>query len=123
MSDSPGSREAHSYSWEKLESDQPMPLVHRRRIHGDRMTVARVRLEKGFKIDPHSHPEEQIVLILSGSIRFLLGESPHQEEVVLGAEEILQVPGGVPHGAEALEETVVLDLFSPPARATGVDRG
>lgn len=108
--------------WNDLEADHPMPLLERRRVHGERMTVARVVLQKGFRIDPHAHEEEQIAIILSGKIRFLVGEAGNQKEMVLGADELLHFPSNVPHGAEALEETVVLDLFSPPAKATGLDR-
>lgn len=122
MSDSHAFHEARRIRWKDLEADHPMPLLERRRIHGDRMTVARVRLEKGFKIEPHSHDEEQIAIVLSGKIRFLVGEASGRKEFVLGPDELLHFPSNVPHGAEALEETLVLDLFSPPARTTGLDR-
>jgi len=114
---------ARRISWSDLEADHPMPLLERRRVHGDRMTVARILLRKGFKIDPHAHDEEQIAVVLSGKIRFLVGEPSDQREVVVGADELLHLPPNVPHGAEALEETIVLDLFSPPAKETGIDRG
>jgi quercetin dioxygenase-like cupin family protein len=113
---------ARRIGWSDLEADHPMPLIERKRMHGERMTVARVVLRKGFRIDPHAHDEEQIAIILSGKIRFLVGETGSQRELVLGADELLHLPSNVPHGAEALEETVVLDLFSPPAKATGLDR-
>ena len=108
--------------WNELEVDHPMPLLERRRMHGERMTVARVVLRSGFRLDPHSHREEQITIVLSGRIRFLVGEAGGRREVIVGAGELIHLPPGVPHGAEALEETVVLDLFSPPARETGIDR-
>jgi quercetin dioxygenase-like cupin family protein len=108
--------------WSDLEADHPMPLLERRRVHGDRMTVARIQLRKGFRIDPHAHDEEQITVVLSGKLRFLVGDPGSQTEVIVGADELLHLPANVPHGAEALEETIVLDLFSPPAKATGIDR-
>ncbi len=122
MSETERKAEARRVRWADLEADHPMPLLERKRIHGDRMTVARVLLRKGFRIDPHSHDEEQVAIILSGKIRFLVGAPGHQKEIVVGADELLHFPSNVPHGAEALEETVVLDLFSPPAKETGIDR-
>jgi quercetin dioxygenase-like cupin family protein len=95
--------------WSDLEADH-------------RMTVARIQLRKGFRIDPHAHDEEQITVVLSGKLRFLVGDPGSQTEVIVGADELLHLPANVPHGAEALEETIVLDLFSPPAKATGIDR-
>ncbi len=122
MSETGCKAEARKIRWADLEADYPMPRLERKRIHGDRMTVARVLLRKGFQIEPHSHDEEQIAIVLSGKIRFLVGAPGDRKEIVVGADELLHFPSNVPHGAEALEETVVLDLFSPPAQATGIDR-
>ncbi|MFQ5720535.1 MAG: cupin domain-containing protein [Acidobacteriota bacterium] len=115
-------RQARKIRWSDLETDHPMPLLDRQRIHGEKMTVARVRLEKGFKIDPHAHDEEQISLVVSGQIRFLVGAPPDQEEIIATANEALVLPPNVPHGAEALEDSLAIDLFSPPAQQTGIDR-
>jgi quercetin dioxygenase-like cupin family protein len=122
MSESRASTGARKVRWEDLEADHPVPLLERRRIHAERMTVARVHLLRGFKIDPHSHEEEQIAVVLSGKIRFLVGEPQDRKEILLGADELLHFPSNVPHGAEALEDSLVLDIFSPPARETGIDR-
>jgi quercetin dioxygenase-like cupin family protein len=113
---------ARKVQWKDLEADHPMPLLERRWVHGNQMTVARVQLQKGFTIEPHAHYEEQIAIVLSGSLRFLVGEPSAREEIIVGAEELLILPSNVPHGALALEDAVVLDLFSPPARETGLDR-
>lgn len=122
MSAKPPSLEDLRIRWKDLEADHPMELLERRRIHGQQMTVARVELKKGFKIAPHAHYEEQIAILLTGKIRFLLGEEPHQQEVIVGADELVHLPSNMPHGAVALEDSLVLDLFSPPARETGIDK-
>lgn len=122
MSESGKAREAVRYRWGELEADHPMPLLERRRIHGDQMTVAHVSLHKGFRIDPHAHYEEQIAIVITGKIRFLLGEPSNRKEVIVGADELVHLPSNVPHGAEALEDSLVIDLYSPPALETGVDR-
>ena len=125
MSESRTPAEVRKIRWKDLEADHPVPLLERRRIHGDQMTVARVQLRKGFKIEPHAHHEEQIAprpSVKRDVLRFLVGEPAGQKEVIVGGDELLHLPSNVPHGAEALEDTLVIDLFSPPASETGIDR-
>jgi quercetin dioxygenase-like cupin family protein len=61
--------------------------------------------------------------IISGRLRFGLGAegSPERREVTLGPGEVIHLPSNVPHSADALEETVVLDVFAPPSAGTGID--
>ncbi len=110
------------YRWPELPADHPMPLLERRRFAGERMTVARIVLKKGCQVPLHSHENEQISLIVSGRLRFGVGEGGSQE-ITVGSGEVLHLPPNVPHSAYAEEETVVLDLFSPPATSTGIDQG
>lgn len=118
--EAPGGATAHA--WRDLTPDHPLPLVERRRVHGERMTVARIELKRGFRIDTHAHDEEQITVVESGRLRFRLGAGEAESIRVVAAGELLVLPPGTPHGAEAIEDTVVLDLYSPPARETGLDR-
>lgn len=74
------------------------------------MTVARVYLNKGCIVPEHSHPNEQVSMMEQGALRFVFPG----EEVVLRAGEVLRIPSNVPHSAEALEDSVGIDLFSPP---------
>jgi quercetin dioxygenase-like cupin family protein len=73
------------------------------------MTLARILLRRGAVVPEHLHDNEQIATVISGRLRFRLGD----EETELGAGQSLRVPGGVPHRVEALEDSVVLDVFSP----------
>ena len=86
--------------------------------------ISRVKLSAGFELASHHHPNEQIVVVLSGRCRFTLG-TPGQPDVrtvdIVGGD-VLVVPSNVPHSCTALEETLILDLFSPPSEKTGVDR-
>lgn len=118
------SRKAQVHSWDSLPVDHPVDLIDRRRIFGEQMMVAQVELKKGFRVAPHEHDSEQIAVVLSGKIRFELFDTGTDEPrvVVLEANQVLHLPGGVRHGAEALEETLVLDLFSPPSQSMGVDQ-
>jgi len=107
-----------------LPTDTPMPLIDRQRIMGDNMMVSRVVLHKGFRVGRHTHDNEQIAIVLSGRVNFLLGEegadSAYEEELVGG--QAIVFPANVPHGAHAIEETIILDIFSPPSEKTGIDR-
>ncbi len=111
------------YRWEDLTTDAPMPLLERQRIIGEKVMISRVMLARGCKVPMHAHANEQMACIMSGRLRFVLeAESgPDRREVVVHAGEVLHLPCEVPHSAEALEDTVVLDIFSPPSVTTGID--
>lgn len=111
------------YRWTDLSRDHPMPLIERRRIIGQRMMISEVLLHKGFRLGTHAHDNEQFAVVLSGRIRFGIGadDSPQRSEVTLTGGEVIHLPANLPHSAEALEETLILDLFSPVSMGTGVD--
>jgi quercetin dioxygenase-like cupin family protein len=100
-----------------------MPLIDRRRIIGDKMMISEVHLRRGFKVPTHQHENEQFAIVLSGRIRFGLGAdgAPDRYEATLTGGEVIHLPSNLPHSAEALEDTHILDLFSPPSAGTGVD--
>jgi quercetin dioxygenase-like cupin family protein len=98
------------YDWTNVETEQLTPLFARQMIHGETMTMARIYLKKGCVVPEHSHPNEQISTMEKGRLRFLLDGC----EIVLAPGQSLQIPANVPHSAEALEDCVALDLFSPP---------
>lgn len=107
-------------AWDALASDSPMALLSRRRVIGEKVMISRVVLERGCDVPVHAHENEQISVIVSGRLRFTLGPERAVREVVAG--EVLLLPPNCPHGAFAVEETVVLDVFAPPSSATGIDR-
>ncbi|CAN5754161.1 hypothetical protein BH11PLA1_BH11PLA1_08190 [soil metagenome] len=112
------------YAWSDLATDTPMPLLERQRVIGAQAMISRVRLARGCIVPTHAHANEQFAVILSGRIRFCLGaeNSPDRREATLGPGEIVHLPADFPHSAEALEETLILDVFSPPSLMTGIDR-
>ena len=61
--------------------------------------------------------------MLSGRVRFTLGEPGSERTVELVGGQVLLVPPNVRHGAEAIETSELLDVFSPPSDTTGVDAG
>jgi quercetin dioxygenase-like cupin family protein len=88
-------------------------MLDRRLITGDRMMLAHVYLKQGCVVPKHSHENEQITYILEGALRFWIGED-EKKEVVVRAGEVLHIPSHVPHKAEAIEDTLDVDIFSPP---------
>ena len=75
--------------------------------------VAHVYLQQGAIVPEHSHHNEQITYVLKGKLRFWVGDD-FSEMVDVGEGEVLHLPSNVPHKAEALEETLDVDIFSPP---------
>ena len=75
--------------------------------------LAHVYLDKGAIVPKHQHENEQLTYILDGCLRFRIGED-QLEEVVVRAGEVLVIPSNVPHSAEAIEDTLDVDVFCPP---------
>src|SRR5580692_1918019 len=98
------------YCWNQVEKQQINPLTVRQVIHGQTMSIARFELRKGAAVAEHSHHNEQIATVQSGSLRFTVAG----EEVVLRSGESLCIPPHVPHSAEALEDSTAVETFSPP---------
>jgi len=67
-------------------------------------------LEAGSKMPEHQHPQEQIVHILEGRMKLIVNGTPHE----LTAGDSFYLASNVPHGVETIEDTRVLDTFSPP---------
>jgi len=104
---------ARHIRWDDLPRETLNPLLDRKLITGERMMLAHVYLKKGCLVPRHSHENEQLTYILEGALHFWLGED-ESEEVVVHAGEVLVIPSNLPHKALALEDTLDVDVFSPP---------
>ena len=96
-------------SWEKVEVEKLSDKIIRQMINGEHTTVARMFLARGAVVPRHSHVSEQFSLILSGSLKFFFDDG----ELVVHAGEFVFIPSNVPHAAEAFEDMVGIDIFSP----------
>ncbi len=96
----------NSGAWE----DQGGGVRRRIIVDGEKLMLVQVHFEKGAEGALHSHPHEQAVYLLSGRVRFTRGEESFE---IKEGENVL-VPSGTRHGLVALEETLLLDVFSPP---------
>ena len=99
--------------WNEMPKEAVTDDIRRRLVTGDRLMLAQVFLDKGAIVPRHAHENEQITYILEGALRFWIG-ADGGEEIVVRAGEVLHIPSNVPHKAEALEDTLDVDIFSPP---------
>src|SRR5712675_612847 len=96
--------------WISVELEDLNPLLRRQFVVGQEIMAARVLLKKGCIVPEHSHHNEQLTYILDGALKFWIDG----KEIVVHSGEVLCIPAHMPHKAEALEDTVDLDVFNPP---------
>ena len=104
---------ARHFRWADVAEERVTDVISRRLITGDDMMIAHVYLKKGALVPQHSHHNEQITYILSGALHFWIG-ADRGREVIVREGEVLHLPSHVPHEARALEDTLDVDVFSPP---------
>ena len=97
------------YDWNQLPAEQMNPLVTRRVIHTEGMTIARLHIAKGAVVPAHHHINEQVATVEKGALKFDLDG----QEIVVSSGQSLAIPPNVPHGVVALEDTIVVDVFTP----------
>ena len=102
--------------WEDIPLETVTATIKRRLFSGERMMLAHVYLDEGAIVPMHSHENEQLTWVIEGALRFWIGEegSDDFQEMVVSAGETLYIPSNVPHKAEALADTLDIDVFSPP---------
>jgi quercetin dioxygenase-like cupin family protein len=103
--------------WSTVPIEDLNPLLQRHFVVGGDIMLARVLLKKGCIVPLHSHHNEQVTYILEGALKFWIDG----KEIVVRAGEVLTIPRNMPHKAEALEDTVDLDVFNPP-RADWIEK-
>ena len=103
------------HRWDDMPKEQLNEQLQRRMITGDRVMITHIYLKKGCVVPRHQHENEQITYVLEGALRFRLGAEPGQQ-VDVRAGEVLHIPSNLPHSAEALEDTLDVDIFDPPRR-------
>ena len=113
LQDMANSNVVTKFTWDTMPKERVTNRIDRRIVSGEQAMVAHVYLEEGAIVPEHSHHNEQLTYILKGKLRFWVGEEfSHVVDVAAG--EVLHLPANVPHKAEALEETLDLDIFCPP---------
>jgi quercetin dioxygenase-like cupin family protein len=97
-------------SWHTVELEDLNPLLQRQFVVGQAIMVARILMKKGCIVPLHSHHNEQFSYILAGALKFWIDG----KEIVVKGGEVLTIPSHMAHKAEALEDTVAVDIFNPP---------
>jgi quercetin dioxygenase-like cupin family protein len=101
------------FRWADVPEEQVKADLTRRLISGERVMIASIELERGCIVPKHAHVHEQISYVLDGHLRLIVGEDGGESYDVRAGEVVL-LPSNVPHAAEAMADTRVLDVFSPP---------
>ncbi len=99
-------RRVSLHRWDELPLDKITEMVARKAISGERETIVQVYLKKGALVPQHAHQGEQMIYVLQGALRMLVDGG----ELTVREGEVLQVPAGASHQAEALDDTFVLDV-------------
>ena len=98
------------YNWNAVAAEPLNAHVNRKVIHGQNLTVGRFELRKGGAVPEHSHINEQVTMVVSGALKFVF---PDREQIVRAGDNLVIAPHE-PHRVDVLEDTVVVDVFSPP---------
>jgi quercetin dioxygenase-like cupin family protein len=96
--------------WSQVQREPLNDKIDREMVVGDKVMLARVFIKKGGHVPEHHHHNEQVTYILEGALKFAIDG----KEVVVKAGEVLCIPANMPHEAWALEDTLDLDVFTPP---------
>ncbi len=100
--------------WEALPLEKVTEMMARKTVRGDRITLTQSYLKKGALVARHAHEGEQMIYVLQGALCAELDG----REVMVREGELLQVPAGTSHQAEALDDTFVLDVRTEPGGST-----
>ena len=97
------------HRWDEIALEKVTEMISRKIVSGEREMLAQIYLKRGALVPMHAHESEQMTYILQGALRFLI----EGEEITVREGEVLHIPSRMPHQAEALEDTLELDVFSP----------
>ena len=97
------------YDWNSMPAEQLNPQITRRVVHTENLTIARLQIAKDGVVAEHFHVNEQVATVERGALQFHIGG----QDVVLRDGQSLAIPSNVPHSVVALEDTIVVDVFSP----------
>jgi quercetin dioxygenase-like cupin family protein len=98
------------HEFEKMPFEKLNNKVSRRYIYGEKVMLVYFDLKKGAIIPEHHHVSEQVTYIVKGKVKVLSGG----KEFIVSKGEVLLIPSNTPHRFEALEDTIDIDVFSPP---------
>ena len=99
-------------NWDQIPMETVNPMMQRQIITGELMTVAKIYFKDGFLVPMHSHHNEQITQVISGLLRFRIGEDSEQT-IDVGPGQTIVIPANVPHEALVVGDVVEMDTWAP----------
>jgi quercetin dioxygenase-like cupin family protein len=103
---------ASGMQWDDVPLETVNPMMTRRVITGELMTVARIYFKDGFLVPRHSHHNEQITQVISGAMRFRFGENgEHEFDVAAGG--VVVIPANLAHEALCIGDVEEMDMWAP----------
>lgn len=103
---------ARLHRWDEIALEKVTEMLSRKIVAGDREMLVQSYVKRGCLVPMHAHDTEQMTYVLQGALKFLVGG----EEITVRDGDVLHIPAGVTHQAEALDDTFELDVFSPIRR-------
>ncbi|MDX2417899.1 MAG: cupin domain-containing protein [Xanthomonadales bacterium] len=100
-------------NWDDVPTEEVTPQMHRKIVSGEKLMIAKMKFEDGFHVPLHSHENEQITEVISGTIRFWFGENKEQK-MDLHAGEMVVIPANLPHEALMIGAVEEMDHWAPP---------
>ena len=107
------------FNWDEIPAERLNDKFVRKLAWDGDIMVGRTDVQKGYVVPLHSHPNQQVTWVMSGTWRFTL----EGKTLDVSAGEMISIPANVPHTAEAVETLVAYDIFTPPREdwLTGAD--
>ena len=102
-------KSARLHRWDEIALDKVTEMLSRKIVSGEREMLVQVYVKRGCLMPMHAHDSEQMVYVLQGALKFMVDG----EEITVREGEVLHIPSGVGHQAEALDDTFALNFFSP----------
>jgi len=97
-------------NWSEIPIEHPGEGIARQMVVGDNLMICRFRFAPHLVTPEHSHPHEQMSVVMQGRVRFFV----EGQERIASPGDVLHFPSGCRHGATMMDEEVVLiDIFTP----------
>ena len=103
---------AELLQWDNVSMETVNPMMQRQIITGELMTVAKIYFKDGFLVPRHSHHNEQITQVISGLMKFRLGENG-EDAIDVGPGQAIVIPADLPHEALVVGDVVEMDMWAP----------
>ena len=97
-------------NWDEIPVEKINDRFLRKLAWDGSLMISWMECSKGSFVPAHSHANERLTFVVKGRWRFEM----EGKEIFVGANEIFFIPPNVVHAAEAVEDLVAYDIFTPP---------